>query len=169
MQKLVEYSQAIKTKYPEQVVFVVSKDKNGVANPMTIGWTMITSGSPAMMAVAIAPKRYTAECIRDSKSFTVVFPAEDQAETALFFGTKSGRDIDKLKATNTPHEPAKEIDSVILSDAVANFECTLEQEMTTGDHIVFIGKVVCSHQNTEDKQRLYSLETGGRMGGVKID
>ncbi len=166
MQKLVDYTEAIKTKYPEQVVFAIAKDENGVANPMTIGWTMITSGSPAMMAVAIAPKRYTAQCIRHSKSFTIVFPSEDQADIALFFGTKSGRDLDKLKATNTDFQDAKEINSVILSDAVANFECTLEQEMTTGDHIVFIGKVVCAHANTEPKERLYTVETGGKMGGV---
>ena len=45
MQKQVEYSDAIKTKYPEQVVIAIAKDAAGKANPVTLGWTMIVSGS----------------------------------------------------------------------------------------------------------------------------
>ena len=38
MQKQVEYSDAIKTKYPEQVVIAIAKDRNGKFNPITLGW-----------------------------------------------------------------------------------------------------------------------------------
>ena len=37
MQKQAEFKQAIKTKYPEQVVIAVAKDKAGRANPITLG------------------------------------------------------------------------------------------------------------------------------------
>ena len=37
MQKQVEYEKAGKTKYPEPVVFVIAKDAEGKANPMTAG------------------------------------------------------------------------------------------------------------------------------------
>ena len=33
MQKQVKFEQAVKTKYPEQIVIVVAKDKNGKPNP----------------------------------------------------------------------------------------------------------------------------------------
>ena len=56
MQKQTEYSEAIKTKYPEQMVIVIAKDQNGKANPVTLGWTMIATGNPAMMAIAVANK-----------------------------------------------------------------------------------------------------------------
>ena len=48
------------------------------------------------------------------------------ADATLFFGSKSGRDIDKFAGFDCKTEPAKVIDSVLLADAVANFECTLE-------------------------------------------
>lgn len=164
MQKEVEYSLAIKTKYPEQVVIAIAKDKNGKANPVTLGWTMIASGSPPMMAIGVAKKHYSVEAINYSKCFTIAFPSAQMAEAALFFGSKSGRDIDKFAEFDCPTEPAKEIDSVLLTDAVANFECTLETQVPTGDHFVFIGKIVRSHMNAESKKRLYTTGPGHKLG-----
>jgi len=166
MQKQVEYSDAIKTKYPEQVVIAIAKDAKGKANPVTLGWTMITSGTPTMMAIAVAKKHYSIETIRHSKCFTIAYPASDMADAALFFGSKSGRDVDKFAEFDCDTEPAKAIDSLLLADAVANFECTLESEAESGDHIIFIGKIVASHTNTEPKKRLYTIGPGHKLGPV---
>ena len=166
MQKQAEFPEAIKTKYPEQVVIAIARDKNGKANPITLGWTMIVSGKPPMMAIAVASTHYSIETIRHSKCFCLAFPSSERAEMALFFGSKSGRDIDKFAEFDCKTEPAKTIDSVLLSDAVANFECTLESETAAGDHIIFVGKVICSHINTEPKKRLYTIGPGHKLGSV---
>jgi flavin reductase (DIM6/NTAB) family NADH-FMN oxidoreductase RutF len=166
MQKKVKYEQAIKTKYPEQVVIAIAKDRAGKANPITLGWTMIVSGEPPMMAIAVAKTHYSIETITYSECFTIAFPSSEMAEVALFFGSKSGRNIDKFAEFECKTEPAKEIDSVLLSDAVANFECTLESQMVTGDHVIFVGKVVASHTNTEPKKRLYTTGPGHKLGPV---
>lgn len=164
MQKRAEYQDAIKTKYPEQVVIAIAKDKAGRANPVTLGWTMIVSGKPPMMAIAVAKKHYSIGTIRHSKCFTIVYPSSDMSEAALFFGSKSGRDVDKLAEFDCNTAPAKEIDSVLLADAVANFECTLESQIEAGDHIIFVGRIVCSHVNTEPKKRLYTIGPGHKLG-----
>jgi flavin reductase (DIM6/NTAB) family NADH-FMN oxidoreductase RutF len=166
MQKQAKYEEAIKTKYPEAIVLAIAKDADGKANPVTIGWSCIVSGSPAMFAIALAPKRHSVKAIRHSRCFTLVFPSPEMAEETLFFGTHSGRDVDKLKETGSKVSDAAEIDSVILEDAAANFECVLENELVAGDHILFIGKVVASHMNTEKKKRLYTIEGGTLIGGV---
>jgi flavin reductase (DIM6/NTAB) family NADH-FMN oxidoreductase RutF len=164
MQKQVEYSEAVKTKYPEQVVIAIAKDRQGKANPVTLGWTMIVSGNPPMMAIAVAKKHYSIEAITHSRCFTIAFPSSDMAEAALFFGSKSGRQIDKFAEFECETEPAKEIESLLLADAVANFECKLESQVPAGDHIIFIGRVVCSHVNTEPKKRLYTIGPGHKLG-----
>ena len=164
MQKQVEYTEAVKTKYPEQVVIAIAKDKNGKANPVTLGWTMIVSGQPPMMAIAVAAKHYSIETVRHSKCFTIAYPSSEMADAALFFGSRSGRDTDKFAESDCKTEPAKAIDSVLLTDAVANFECTLESETLAGDHIIFVGKIVCSHTNTEPKKRLYTVGPGHKLG-----
>jgi len=164
MQKQVEYSDAIKTKYPEQVVIVIAKDRQGRANPVTLGWTMIVSGDPPMMAISVAKKHYSIETITHSECFTIAFPSSDMAKAALFFGSKSGRKIDKFAEFKCETEPTREIDSLLLADAVANFECTLESQVSAGDHVIFVAKVVCSYINTEPKKRLYTIGPGHKLG-----
>jgi flavin reductase (DIM6/NTAB) family NADH-FMN oxidoreductase RutF len=166
MQKKTDFEKAIKTKYPEQVVIAIAKDKNGRANPVTLGWTMIASGGPPMMAIGVYKGHYSVKCIRHSKCFTVAYPSSDMAKAALFFGSHSGREIDKFAEFPCKTMPAKKIDSVLLADAVANFECWLVKQVSTGDHITFIGQVVCSHVNTKRRKRLYSLGTGHKLGAV---
>ena len=86
------------------------------------------------------------------------------AKAALFFGSKSGRDTNKFAEFDCKIEPAKKIDSVLLSDAVANFECTLQWQKAAGDHIIFVGKVIASHVNTKPKKRLYTVGPAHKMG-----
>jgi len=166
MQKQAEFPEAIKTKYPEQIVIAVARDKNGKANPITLGWTMLVSGKPPMMAIAVASTHYSIETIRHSKCFCLAFPSSEMADAALFFGSKSGRDIDKFAEFDCKIAPAEMIDSVLLSDAVANFECTLESETIAGDHIIFVGRIVASHISTETQKRLYTVGPGHKLGSV---
>jgi len=164
MQKQVKFEQAVRTKYPEQVVIVIARDKKGKANPVTLGWSMFASGTPPMMAIALYKGHYSVKCIRHSKCFTIAFPSADMAAAALFFGSRSGRDTDKFAEFDCKTAPAREIDSALLIDAVANFECTLQSQTVTGDHIIFVGRVVAAHRNTKRKKRLYSLAPGHKLG-----
>jgi len=166
MQKQVDYSEAVKTKYPEQVVIAIAKDESGKANPVTLGWTMIASGQPPMMAIALAAKHYTVQAIRHSRCFTIIYPSAEQADAAMFFGTHSGRDTNKLAQFECGTAKCAKIDSVLLSDAVANFECILESQTPAGDHIIFVGKIVAAYRNIENKKRLYTIGPGHKLGGV---
>jgi flavin reductase (DIM6/NTAB) family NADH-FMN oxidoreductase RutF len=166
MQKQVEYGEAVRTKYPEQLVIAIAKDKNGKANPITLGWTMFASGNPLMMAIAVAAGHYSVKAIEHSKCFTIAWPSAEMAQDALFFGSRSGRDTDKFAESGCKTEPARQIDSVLLSDAVANFECIEESRLQAGDHIIYLGRVVAAHVNTEPKKRLCTLAPGHKLGPV---
>ena len=167
MQQPSSYPEAIAHKYPEGVVIVVARDEGGRYNPITLGWSMITSSQPPMFAIAINAAAHSVGAIRHSRRFVLVFPAAEQAAEALYFGTHSGRDTNKLAATGTTSQPATIIDGVLLSDAVANFECLLESETVTGDHVLFVGRVVASHRHADPSQsRLYSLGAGALGSAV---
>ena len=167
MQKKVSYEEAIGLKYPEQVVILLVKDAEGRCDPVTVGWTMIASAQPPMMAVALGKTRYSLEALRKKREFVIALPTAAQAEDALFFGSRSGRDTDKLAERRTKTLPAAAIDGLLLADAMANFECKMESETPTGDHVVVIGRVVASHMNANaNGSRLYTLGDG-TMGGVK--
>ena len=166
MQKQVSYSEAISSKYPEQIVIGVARDRRGRHNPITLGWTMIVSHVPPMMAVSIGKTRYSLEAFRQAGEFVIAFPSEHQKDEAMLFGTKSGRDMDKFAAAGTAVVPACKIDSVLMADAVANFECKLVSELETGDHVVFVGEVICAHLNEYPLNRLYTVGESYKMSGL---
>ena len=59
MQRQAPYADVIKSKYPEQVVIAIAKDADGKHNPITLGWTMIASHVPPMMAIGVGKTRYS--------------------------------------------------------------------------------------------------------------
>jgi len=145
-------------KYPSEVVVAIAKDNLGKHNPITLGWSMFTSHNPPMMAISVGLQRHSLEAIRQSGEFVVAFTSVAMAEDTLHFGTYSGRDEDKLAVRGTKTQPATKIDSVLLTDAVANFECVVEGELLTNDHVIFAGRIVAWHENEDpDVQRLYNV------------
>jgi flavin reductase (DIM6/NTAB) family NADH-FMN oxidoreductase RutF len=165
-----DYTKVINRKYPEGVAIAIAKDSAGKHNPITLGWTMITSHRPPMMAIAVSLTHYSRRVIEEAGEFVLSFPSSSMAEAALFYGTNSGRNMDKMKEHPVATQLATQVDSVLLSDAVANFECKLESQMETGDHMLFVGRVVTSHMNSgESVKRLYTLAPGYKMGGVRGD
>jgi len=168
MQVAAPYTEAIVKKYPEQVVIVLAKEQSGRINPITLGWTMPTSHEPPMMAFSVALRRYSLGVLRAAKECVIAYPSELQAEETLMFGTKSGRDTDKLELSGLKTVPATVVDCVLLDDAVANFECRLVSELSTGDHVIFAGEIVASFVNPEAPGRLYTVGKGYKMGGIRI-
>jgi len=166
MQTEATYLEAIVQKYPEQIVIGIAKDAKGTANPIALGWTMITSHAPPMMAVSIGLTRYSLEVFRGADEFVIAMPSESQETETMLFGTKSGRDMDKFAEAGTALEAASKIDGVLMTDAVANFECRKAAELATGDHVIFVGQIVCSHMNPDRPRRLYTVGESYRMGGL---
>ena len=112
-----------------------------------------------MFVIAVGTKQHSARAIRHSREFTVAYPSESMAADTVHFGTVSGADEDKLSVRGTPTQPATHIYSVLLTDAVANFECVLDSETIAGDHTLFVGRIVATHMHADpDIRRLYAVD-----------
>ena len=72
-----------------------TKDK---CNTMTASWggLGILWGAPMALAY-IRPQRYTRQFVDDKESFTLSFFSQDYRKQLSLCGSKSGRDIDKVK------------------------------------------------------------------------
>jgi len=168
MQEKAEYTRAIKGKYPEQLVVAIARDASGKDNPIAIGWTMITSGDPPMMALSLGRGRHSLKAIRHSGEFVIAFPSREMDGDVLYYGSHSGADTDKLADRSALTEPATEVSTVLLSGAVANFECKVEHDIETGDHVLIVGRIVASHANVDPEvKRLYTIGAGHALGGVE--
>ena len=167
MQVKVPYDEANNRKFPEQVAVIIAKDEKGKYNPITVGWVMPVSMKPPMWAFCLGAEQYSLGAIRHAKEFVISLPSSKMAPDAAFFGTRSGRDMDKLQRFGSKIEKASKVDSVLLSEAVANFECVLEDEHITGDCVTIVGKVVASHMNPDTSVgRLFVLDSDLTLGGV---
>lgn len=166
MQRPVDYEETLTRVTPKPVAIAIVKDQKGNYNPITLGWFMNTSVEPPMVAISVGKARYSYEALLNAQEFTLSFPSEKMLEDATFYGTKSGRDIEKLIEFGTPTMAARKIDSVLFSQAVANYECKVRGELETGDHVIFTAEVVASYINSDPAiSRLYILNN--RLGGVR--
>lgn len=94
------------------------------ANPMTIGWGTlgVEWGRPIFIAY-VRESRYTKSLLEESGEFTVNIPIGAYDKKILSFcGTKSGRDVNKIKELGlTPEAP-----EVIRVPGLREFPLTLE-------------------------------------------
>ena len=145
MLQRVSPNEAIQQKYPEWVVLVVARDKDGKPNVMPAGWCMCTSSDPPMMAVTIKPSRYTHQCIEQTGEFVLAWAGEGQAGLIEYAGSTSGRDVNKFDDYPIESTDAHETDVPLILGCHAHLECKLVGQMTTGDHTLFAGEVVAAH------------------------
>jgi flavin reductase (DIM6/NTAB) family NADH-FMN oxidoreductase RutF len=154
---VVPVEEAWKMKYPEQIVFVVSIDGKGRPNVMSAGWFVPLSGYPPLLGIALANERYTRRLIRESGEFVVAFPTDQMAEEVLFCGTHTGSEVDKIEAAGLKTQPGTKTRTPIIKDGLANFECKLVNEVSVGDHTLFVGEILAAHVSQEARPRLFNF------------
>lgn len=168
MQRQVTIDEAMTRSLPLPLAIAIVKDPSGKYNPISVMWVMNASKEPPMIAISIGRTRYSFEGFESHRQFTVAYPSSTMAGDTVFFGTHSGREMDKLSYFGTATEPAIRIDGVILRDAVVNFECELAGKLDAGDHRIYIGKIMLAHVHEDpDVRRLYAVEPD-KVGGVRL-
>jgi len=120
-------------------VYIVTVKADDKINGMTAAWVSRTSRNPPMVTVSIGAKSYTNELIKKAGYFVVNSLAEGQQEMGKHFGFTSGRDTDKFKDIEYIEGKSG---APILKEAVSYLECDLSNTLITGDHTLFIGKVI---------------------------
>ncbi|MBX6422980.1 flavin reductase family protein [Thermosulfurimonas sp. F29] len=126
------------SQYIPQGVFVITVRHGDKINGMTAAWVSQVSFRPRLLAVAIAPERYTYELLKESGVFCINVLGDDQVDLARHFGFKSGREVDKF--AGVPYLNALK-GSPVLKSAIAYFECTVVSTCEVGDHVLFVGEV----------------------------
>lgn len=164
----VDLSRAYRLLYPRNVVMVSCTDKTGKANIVTLAWSMPTSFDPPLVAISVSPRRHSHRLIEETKEFVVNVPTIEIARETLFCGRVSGRKHDKFREAPLTAISAKKVQAPIIEECVAHLECKLVQKITTGDHTIFIGRVVTAHVNEgvfDDKLDISKVNPIYHLGG----
>jgi flavin reductase (DIM6/NTAB) family NADH-FMN oxidoreductase RutF len=139
---------------------------NGKRNGMTGSDVSTVEGShkPPLVMVSICERNYTHDLIREYKEFAINTISTDQIEVANFFGSRSGRDVDKFKESGVEVLPASKIKAPLLKESPVCLECKVvaeyssryhcaelipEPDGSVAHHTMFIAEVVAIHKNSD--------------------
>lgn len=139
-----------------QVVLVTSRHE-GKDNIITLAWHMQTSFEPELYAVSIGKSRFSCGMIEKSKCFCINFMPASLKKEIIHCGSCSGRSHDKFGETKLEKEECEKINCPRIKEALGYAECSLVKEIDTGDHVIFVGKVLKSKILKKGK-RLFHIE-----------
>ncbi len=114
----------------------------GIRNIITLAWATPVSIDPPMMAIAVAPARFSHHLIEQSGEFVVNVPGAVLLPAVWYCGTHSGRSGDKFEAAGLASEDATVSSAPLVAECFAHIECSITDSPTEGDHTVFVGKAV---------------------------
>lgn len=129
--------------YPRNTAIVSVKYKKR-ENCMAVAWHSSLSHNPPMYGVSITPPRFTHHLISEAGEFVVNFVPFTSVKKVAAVGGRSGKDTDKFSEFGLMKDDPLVIESPILRDAYAAYECKLVSDDKYGDHTWFVGEVVAA-------------------------
>lgn len=124
-------------------------------NCMTIAWGSIGAmWNKPFIQVVVRPQRYTFQFMNKYPDFTIcAFPKEYRNDLTLL-GTKSGRDIDKLKETELHPQASEMVKTPSYKEAELILEC---RKMFTSDMVSnnFLDPKIKENYPNKDFHRVY--------------
>ncbi len=144
--------------HPMHTVLISCVGKAGKPNVTTVAWAMPTSSAPPLVAISVSPKRHSHSLIQESGEFVINIPTLELLQATYACGNFSGRSFDKFKKAGLTPIPARKVKAPAIRECVAHLECAVDSQVTTGDHTVFVGKVLAAYANPGVFTEKYSLE-----------
>ncbi len=144
--------------HPMHTVLVSCVGKDGKPNVITLAWAMPTSIEPPLLAISVSPKRHSHKLIEDAQEFTVNIPTLDILQAVYACGSLTGRSFDKFKKAGLTPIPGKKVKAPAIRECVAHIECVVNEKFSTGDHTVFVGKIVSTYADVGVFTESYDLK-----------
>ena len=146
-------------------VYVVGVAGGEQRDAFTAAWVMQTSFDPLLLVLSINPEHASYPLLHAGRGFTVNVLRQGQDDLARRFGTRSGRDEDKLAGIRwRPGRSGRPI----LEDALAYFDCELAGHMPAGDHEVVLGRVTDGKVLDRNAAPLTYADTGDMDGSSAL-
>ena len=146
-------------------VYVIGVAGDGRADAFTAAWVMQASFDPLLLALSINREHASYPLLHAGHGFVVNVLGQGQLELARSFGTRSGRDRDKLAGVRW--RPGRG-GAPILEEALAYFDCRLDGSMPAGDHHLVLGRVLEARVLEPETVPLTYAETGNMDGSSAL-
>ena len=140
-------------------IFILTAGAGDRATGMLASWVMQAGFEPPMVSVAVKKERYLADWISEGQPFVLNLVGEDQAIFLKHFGKGF-----------EPNEPAFEGVATrscptgvpALADALGYLECEPDSHIDSGDHRIFLARIVRGDSTGEGKPMVHIRKSGSR-------
>jgi flavin reductase (DIM6/NTAB) family NADH-FMN oxidoreductase RutF len=146
-------------------VYVIGVSYRGRTNAFTAAWVTQVSFEPLMLALSINPGHASYPLLMGSGAFIVNVLPHDGLALAARFGTRSGREADKL--AGTAWRPG-DLGGPILAAAAAHLECRVVEVINAGDHRLVVARATAGAVHDAGARPLRYDETGDLDGSSAI-
>jgi len=145
---------------PTPVWVIGSYDTLGKPNMMTAAWVGVSCSRPRCVTISLRKATYTYGNIMTNKAFTVNIPSEKHLEAVKYFGSVSGRDVDKLSEIGYTAVPGDSVYAPYLKESAISLECKVLHTLEVGLHTMFIGEIrdVKADPSVLDEQKRLKAE-----------
>lgn len=147
------------------VALITTTGKHG-PNVMSAEWTFQISYRPLKLAVLVHPSDATYDNMVETREFGANFLSDEQAPHASLAGYYTGKDTNKLSSDLFQTYPPQQIHAPMVSGCFLNAECLVEQVLETGDHTMFVGRVVEVRMDDSKSPLLYSRRRYWKQGAL---
>ena len=127
---------SIMSAFPTGVAIVTTIDEAGGPRGLTTNAVCSVSAEPPLLLVCVDVESRTLRALRHSRRFVVNFMSDRAAELCALFASKA-----QDKFAGVAWQPGVGGLPLLAQDALAYAECSTEQELEAGDHVVLIGLV----------------------------
>lgn len=131
--------------YPLPAVMVSCQAPGERPNILTIAWTGTICTNPPMLYISVRPERYSYGIIKQTGQFVVNLTTAKLVEATDYCGVKSGRDVDKFKATGLTPVSGSQTDAPLIQESPVNIECEVKGIQELGSHHMFLAEVKAVH------------------------
>jgi flavin reductase (DIM6/NTAB) family NADH-FMN oxidoreductase RutF len=112
----------------EQIgVLLVTCDRHGNPNVMTIGWLLLGRSyyKHPVAVIAVRPATYTYQLLDLVDEFVIAVPTSELADAVAYCGKQSGRVVDKFTVTSLTPVPSKYVAPPSIQECSVNIECRI--------------------------------------------
>ena len=133
-------------------VYIVASGNRERQNAFVATTVIQVTAKPAKIMVACNKNNFTAQIIRESKTFSASVLKQNYKPTTMgTFGFRSGKDFNKFEHCNEFTFGENTQTPIVLEDCMSWFECKLTDEIDVGSHILFVGEVLDAQITAENE------------------
>jgi flavin reductase (DIM6/NTAB) family NADH-FMN oxidoreductase RutF len=119
---------------------LVGANVDGKPNFATVGDCAVLGLRPALVAVSLSATHHTTRGMLAERVFSINVPTQSMVSLVDYFGSVSGRDIDK--SAFLPSEPGEETGAPLATACPINLECRVRTVVEIEHRRIFIADVV---------------------------